>query len=197
MTQFNDNPRRRFLRRATTGVAAVGGVATAVPFVASMTPSARARAMGAPVEVDITQLQPGSMQIEEWRGKPVWIIRRTPEMIATLGETDALVADPESVGSEQPEYALNKLRSPRDDVLVLLGVCTHLGCAPLAKFVEGPESGVGDDWLGGFFCPCHGSKFDYAGRVYKGVPAPSNLPVPPYRFVDDNRIMIGEDPEVG
>lgn len=196
MSHFTDNPRRRFLRRATGGVAAVGAVGTAVPFVASMTPSARAKALGAPLEVDISQLQPGAMQIEEWRGKPVWIVRRTPEMLASIADSEALVADPESVGSEQPEYALNKHRSPREDVLVLLGVCTHLGCAPLAKFETGEESDIGADWLGGFFCPCHGSKFDFAGRVYKAVPAPSNLPVPPYRFIDDNRILIGEDPEV-
>ncbi len=189
-----DRRRRRLLTGLTGGVGAVGAVAAAVPFVASMNPSERAKAQGAPVEVDISDLKPGEMKVEEWRGKPLWVLRRTPEMLATLPELGAVVSDPNSERSEQPQYTQNEHRSIKPDVLVLLGVCTHLGCAPLEKFAVGGASDLGADWRGGFFCPCHGSKFDLAGRVYKNVPAPTNLPVPPYSFVDENKIIVGVDP---
>lgn len=189
-----DNPRRRFLRRMSLGMGAAGGAAIAVPFVASMSPSARAKAAGAPVTIDISALAPGEMAVELWRGKPVWILRRTKEQLETLAKATDLLADPDSVKSEQPDYIEGPGRAQREDVVVLLGVCTHLGCAPTEAFVTGSDSGLGDDWIGGFFCPCHGSKFDFSGRVYKNVPAPTNLPVPPYRFADDNTIVVGEDP---
>jgi len=195
VTPGQDTPRRRFLRRMGLGMGAVGGAATAVPFVASMSPSDRAKAAGAPVEIDISELKPGEMMTVAWRGKPVWVLRRTPEMLATLKEIEGEIADPASEKSLQPDYASGELRSAREDILVLEGVCTHLGCAPVTAFDAGKDSGVSDDWIGGFFCPCHGSKFDFAGRVYKGVPAPTNLPVPPHRFVTDNLIVVGEDPE--
>lgn len=190
-----DTPRRRFLRRVGLGMGAAGGVAMAVPLVGSMTPSDRAKAAGAPVEIDITDLQPGDMAVKAWRGKPVWVLRRTKEMLATLPQADSLISDPASEKSDQPAYAKNEYRSQREEVLVVLGVCTHLGCAPTKAFETGAGSELGDDWIGGFFCPCHGSKFDYAGRVFKNVPAPTNLPIPPYRFADDNTLVIGENPE--
>lgn len=192
---MNDNSvntaRRRFLTGVTAGVGAVGAAGAAVPFVASMSPSERARAAGAPVEVDISRLGPGQILKVEWRGKAVFVVNRTPEMLASLAEVEPRVADPESAESLQPDYARNRERSLRPEVMVVVGVCTHLGCAPLEKFQTGPQSGVEPDWRGGFYCPCHGSKFDLAGRVYKGVPAPTNMEVPPYRFVDENRILIG------
>lgn len=188
-----DSPRRKFLRGATGVTAALGGLGIAVPFVNSMTPSARAKAAGAPIEIDISQLEPGQMSSQAWRGKPVWVLRRTPEMLASLGKIEGEISDPASDKSDQPDYTKNPHRSAREDILVLLGVCTHLGCAPIEEFDSGGD--LGADWVGGFFCPCHGSKFDFAGRVFKGVPAPTNLPVPPYRFADDNTIVIGEDPE--
>lgn len=186
-----DSPRRRFLRRATTATAGLGAVGIAVPFIGSMTPSERAKAAGAPVEIDISELKPGQMIVQAWRGKPVWVLKRTPEMIAAMKNGLDLLADPDSAKSEQPEYTQNDLRSVKEDIVVLLGVCTHLGCAPVDEFESGS---VDADWLGGFFCPCHGSKFDFAGRVYKSVPAPTNLPIPPYRFADDNTLVIGENP---
>ncbi|NIR84704.1 MAG: ubiquinol-cytochrome c reductase iron-sulfur subunit [Gammaproteobacteria bacterium] len=189
-----DRRRRRFLTGLTGGVGAAGAVAAAVPFVSSMTPSERAKAQGAPVEIDISDLKPGEMKVEEWRGKPVWVLRRTAEMLATLADLGAAVSDPNSERSEQPQYTRNEHRSIKPELLVLLGVCTHLGCAPLEKFAVGGASDLGDDWRGGFFCPCHGSKFDLAGRVYKNVPAPTNLPIPPYSFVDENKIIVGVDP---
>jgi len=189
-----DRDKRRFLTLLTTGVGAIGVGFAATPFVLSMTPSARARAAGAPVEVDISKLEPGQMMTVEWRGKPVWIVRRTKDMLATLPALDKQLADPESKNADQqPAYAKNPVRSIKPEVLLLVGICTHLGCSPSQKFQVGPASGMGDDWTGGFFCPCHGSKFDLAGRVFKGVPAPSNLPVPPHTFLSDTRILIGED----
>lgn len=185
--------KRRFLLAATGLAGGVAGVATAVPFVMSMFPSARARAAGAPVEVDISKLEPGMMITEEWRGKPVWIIRRTPEMLASLPQLDGEVADPESKMKMQPDYATNETRSIKPEYLVLIGICTHLGCSPTQKLTPGAESGLGEGWKGGFFCPCHGSKFDLAGRVYKGVPAPSNLEVPPHTYLSDTRLLIGQD----
>jgi len=194
MSEGVDRDKRRFLTLLTTGVGAVGVGFAATPFVLSMTPSAKARAAGAPVEADISKLEPGQMMTVEWRGKPVWIVRRTKDMLATLPAIDAQLADPASkVADQQPAYATNKTRSIRPELLVLVGICTHLGCSPSQKFQVGPASGMGDDWTGGFFCPCHGSKFDLAGRVFKGVPAPTNLPVPPHMFLSDTRILIGED----
>lgn len=188
--------RRRFLVGATSVVGAVGAVGVAVPFVASWQPSARARAAGAPVQADISRLEPGQRMTVEWRGRPIWIINRTPEMIE---RTEALgadsLADPDSEVPQQPPYIEGGLRSIRLEIGVLIGICTHLGCSPLFK-PEPDAEGVGvDNWPGGFFCPCHGSRFDLAGRVFNNVPAPINLEVPPYRFENDDIIVIGEDEE--
>ena len=166
---------------------------TAVPFVTSMMPSERAKAAGAPVEVDISQLAEGQMMTVEWRGKPVWIINRTPEMLASLKKIDDQVVDPKSAKPMQPEYCQNETRSIKPEILVAVGICTHLGCSPSEKFKTGPESGVDPNWPGGFLCPCHGSTFDLAGRVYKGKPAPDNLEIPPHMYLGDAKIMIGED----
>jgi ubiquinol-cytochrome c reductase iron-sulfur subunit len=184
---------RRQLLVATSAVGGVAVVASAVQFVASLTSSERAKAAGAPVEADIGKLSPGEMMTVEWRGKPVWILRRTPEMLASLDKTDDLVSDPESEKPMQPDYAENKHRSIKPEYLVTVGICTHLGCSPSEKFKVGVESGMGDDWPGGFLCPCHGSKFDLAGRVYKSMPAPDNLEIPPYKFLADTKLVIGDD----
>jgi ubiquinol-cytochrome c reductase iron-sulfur subunit len=159
-----------------------------------MQPSARARALGAPVQVDISKLEAGQRLVVEWRGKPVWIVNRTKKMLGTLPRMTSKLVDPSSDASEQPSYAQNEWRSIKPEILVLVGICTHLGCSPLAKFVEGVASGLGQDWPGGFFCPCHGSFFDLAGRVYKDVPAPSNLVVPPHAYLSDTRIIVGVSP---
>jgi len=188
-----DRRKRRFLLAATSVAGGLAGVAAAVPFVASMNPSARARAAGAPVEVDLSKVEPGMMITVEWRGQPVWVVHRTKEMIDSLPKLDAAVADPKSAMPMQPDYAKNEFRSIRPEYLVLVGICTHLGCSPSQKLLPGDQSGLGQDWPGGFFCPCHGSKFDLAGRVYKGVPAPANLKVPPYAYLSDTRLLIGED----
>ena len=188
-----DRRKRRFLVAATSVAGGVAGVAVAVPFVASMNPSARARAAGAPVEVDVSKVEPGMMVTVEWRGQPVWVVHRTKEMIDSLPTLDRVVADPKSSMPMQPDYAKNEVRSIKPEYLVLVGICTHLGCSPSQKLAPGAESGLGEDWPGGFFCPCHGSKFDLAGRVYKGVPAPANLKVPPYAYLSDTRLLIGED----
>jgi ubiquinol-cytochrome c reductase iron-sulfur subunit len=177
---------------ATAVTGGVGIAAAAVPFVASFKPSARAQALGVPVEVDVSKLEPGALMRVEWRGRVVYILRRTEEMLGTLGRDAALLRDPASEDSVQPDYAQNEYRSIKPAILVLEGVCTHLGCAPLARFEVGPAD-LGADWPGGFFCPCHGSKFDLAGRVFDGVPAPTNLTVPPHRYVDDDTIVIGAD----
>jgi ubiquinol-cytochrome c reductase iron-sulfur subunit len=193
-----DKSKRRFLTHLTTGLGVVGTAFVATPFVLSMTPSARAKAAGAPVEVDISKVEPGQMLTVEWRGKPVWIVRRTPEMLEALKKDVDLLVDPDSKeASQQPAYAQNATRSIKPEYLVLVGICTHLGCSPMSKFQMGPASGLGDSWPGGFFCPCHGSKFDLAGRVFKGVPAPTNLVVPPYSYVTDARVMIGVDQKKG
>jgi ubiquinol-cytochrome c reductase iron-sulfur subunit len=186
--------RRRFLAGAVTAMGGIGGAFAAVPFIASWTPSERARAIGAPVEVDLTKVEPGGLLRVKWQGKPVFIVRRTEEALASIPKLDAKVRDPNSEEDQQPAYARNAHRSIRPDVLVLVAVCTHLGCAPLFRPEVAPTD-LGEDWLGGFFCPCHGSRFDLAGRVYAGVPAPTNLIVPPYRYVDEGRILIGEDQE--
>lgn len=192
MSDGVDTSRRRFLTAATSVVGAVGAVYVAVPFVKSMWPSARAQAAGAPVEVDISKIEPGQMLNVEWRGKPVWIVNRTPEMLETLGELTDQVSDPKSQASEQPEYAQNQTRSIKDSVLVMVAICTHLGCSPKYRPEMAPAD-LGKDWLGGFFCPCHGSKYDLAGRVYKGMPAPLNMPVPPHRYIGDTVLLVGED----
>lgn len=184
---------RRNLLLATSAVGGVAAVATAVPFVASLTPSERAKAAGAPVEADIGKLAPGEMMTVEWRGKPVWILRRTDEMLASLDKTDAVVSDPLSDKSIQPDYAKNKHRSIKPEYLVTVGICTHLGCSPSERLKPGAESGLGADWVGGFLCPCHGSLFDLAGRVYSSMPAPTNLDVPPHQYLADTTLLIGED----
>jgi ubiquinol-cytochrome c reductase iron-sulfur subunit len=184
---------RRRLLVATATIGGLGGVAAAVPFVSSMLPSERAKAAGAPVEVDISKLAPGQMMTVEWRGKPVWIINRTKEQLDSLKVTDDRVSDPKSERHQQPDYCKNETRSIKPAIFVAVGICTHLGCSPSEKFKTGAESGVGADWPGGFVCPCHGSTFDLAGRVYKSKPAPDNLEVPPHMYLGDARILIGED----
>tara|TARA_B110000483_G_scaffold242944_1_gene330546 strand:- start:392 stop:970 length:579 start_codon:yes stop_codon:yes gene_type:complete len=187
------NEQRRMLVVATGAVGAVGALAAISPLFISMAPSERAKAAGAPVEVDLTKLEPGMLITAAWRGKPVWILHRTDEMLGKLGETADLVSDPDSKLPMQPDYAKNIERSIKPQYLVLVGICTHLGCSPTQKLEAGEASGLGADWSGGFFCPCHGSKFDLAGRVYKGVPAPANLEVPPHQFLSDSRLLIGDD----
>jgi ubiquinol-cytochrome c reductase iron-sulfur subunit len=175
---------------------AVGVGFTAVPFVSTFQPSERARAAGAAVEVDISGLKPGEKLTVEWRGKPVWIVRRTPEQLAALPKVDALLADPNSQRKPDeltPEYARNEHRSIKPEVLVAVGICSHLGCSPSDKFQPGAQPSLPDDWAGGFLCPCHGSTFDMAGRVYKNKPAPDNLEVPPHMYLSDTRVLIGED----
>lgn len=184
---------RRRLIIATAAVGGAGAVAAVVPFVSSMLPSERAKAAGAPVEVDVSNLAPGQMVTVEWRGKPVWIINRSPEMLDSLAKLDGAVADPKSEGKQQPEYCRNATRSIKPNLLVAIGICTHLGCSPTSKFKKGVEEGMTPDWLGGFLCPCHGSTFDFAGRVFKAKPAPTNLEVPPHYYMSDSRILIGED----
>lgn len=196
MSDEGIDPQRRRLLVITTGLGVAGAVAAAIPFVKSMAPSARAKAAGAPVEVDISRLEPGQLLTVEWRGKPVWILRRTPDMLKTLGQVEPQLADPDSkITSQQPKYAQNDARSIKPELLVLVGICTHLGCSPDRRLVAGSESGLGSDWPGGFFCPCHGSKFDLAGRVYRNVPAPTNLIVPPHSYLADTRLLIGVDPK--
>jgi len=187
-----DDSRRRMV--LLTAASAGAGVAmTAVPFVSSFSPSERARAAGASVEVDIADLQPGQIKTVEWRGKPVWIMRRTPDMVADLERINAHLLDPQSHRDQQPDYARNAHRSIQPDLFVGIGICTHLGCSPnpVAKGSSNPA--VGADWTGGFFCPCHGSTFDLAGRVFQNKPAPLNLEVPPHRYLSDTRLVIGDD----
>ena len=185
---------RRRLIVATAAVGGAGAVVALVPFVSSLLPSERAKAAGAPVEVDISKLEPGQMMTVEWRGKPVWIINRTKPMLETLPKLADAVADPKSEKtSQQPAYAQNDTRSIKPEIMVAVGICTHLGCSPGQKFKAGAVEGMAADWLGGFLCPCHGSTFDLAGRVFKGKPAPTNLEVPPHYYISDSRILIGED----
>ena len=184
---------RRRLLVATSVAGGVAGVAAVVPFVSSFAPSERAKSAGAPVEVDVGKLAPGEMMTVEWRGKPVWIIHRTKEMLDNLAKLGDKLADPASARNMQPEYARNENRSIRPEYLVAVGICTHLGCSPTQKFEVGAASGMTADWLGGFFCPCHGSLFDLAGRVYKSMPAPDNLEIPPHVYLSDTKILIGED----
>jgi ubiquinol-cytochrome c reductase iron-sulfur subunit len=183
--------RRKFLLVSTVGVGGVGLVASAIPFVASMQPSERARAAGAPASIDITRIAPGALATVEWRGKPVWVLHRTPAMIASLGKHDELLLDPGSASDQQPAYAKNVGRSRRPDFLVVTAICTHLGCIPVYR----PEPGAADlppGWPGGFYCPCHGSAYDLSGRVFKNVPAPLNLEVPPYAYHGD-QLVIGDE----
>ena len=189
------DPSRRMWVTSACAVGGVAGVATAVPFVGSFAPSAKARAAGAPVEVDISSIAPGQMLTVEWRGKPVWILRRTEEQLAGLKDNDPELADPDSVRpGNTPEYAKNEYRSRKPEYFVCVGICTHLGCSPTPAFTPGPQPGLPADWEGGFNCPCHGSTFDLAGRVFANKPAPDNLEVPPYIFSDDGtRIIVGVD----
>jgi ubiquinol-cytochrome c reductase iron-sulfur subunit len=196
MSQEVVDPGRRTWIGIACGAGAVGTVATAVPFVASFAPSERAKAAGAAVEVDIGSLQPGEMTTVEWRGKPVWILKRTPQQVESLKKTEAVVADPKSERKPSeltPEYARNQARSIKPEILVAVGICTHLGCSPTAKLEPGAQPSLPEDWQGGFFCPCHGSTFDLAGRVYKNVPAPDNLEIPPHMYLSDSKLLIGED----
>jgi len=194
MSEQVDTGRRQFLTVATVATGVVGAAFAAVPFLVSWKPSARAKALGAPVEVDISKIEPGAMIKVEWRGKAIYIVNRTPQMLAQLEGMAPRLRDPESKQSEQPDFARNPARALKPEYLVLVGVCTHLGCAPLDKFVPGDVT-VAADWPGGFFCPCHGSKFDLSGRVFKDVPAPTNLTVPPYRFLSDSRLLVGAETE--
>jgi ubiquinol-cytochrome c reductase iron-sulfur subunit len=188
---YSERARRRFLLVSTLSVGGVGLVATALPFVASMRPSERARAAGAPTQVDVSGIAPGQLTTVEWRGRPIWILHRTAPMLASLGKHDAQLVDPASNVEQQPAYAKNPTRSRRPEFLVVTAVCTHLGCTPVFR----PEPGaadIGPDWPGGFYCPCHGSRFDLAGRVFRNVPAPTNLEVPPHTY-EGQKLVIGED----
>ena len=192
------DPGRRGLMVATCAAGGVVGLATAGALVSTFQPSERAKAAGAPVEVDISDVAPGTMKVVEWRGNPVWILRRTPEMMASLAKNDGKVADPNSdkiYQLDMPEYAKNETRSRAEhkEMLVVVGICSHLGCSPSSRFAEGAQPSLPDDWTGGFMCPCHGSTFDLAARVFKNKPAPSNLDVPPYMYLSDTRIVIGKD----
>jgi ubiquinol-cytochrome c reductase iron-sulfur subunit len=201
MADDHVNPgRRRFLTQTTAVVGAVGALYAAVPFVQSWQPSAKAKVAGAPLKVDISKLEPGQMfklgsNVPQWRGQPIWIIRRPKELVDQLPSNDARLKDPKSENTEQqPTYVNKEYRSIKPELVVLVGICTHLGCSPLFKPEVTPEN-FDPEWKGGFFCPCHGSRFDMAGRVFQGVPAPDNLKVPPYKFLDDNHLVIGVDPE--
>lgn len=193
--QCMDKSRRNWII-ATSVAGGVGGVGVVLPLVNTFAPSERAKAAGAPVEIDIAGMQPGELRTVEWRGKPVWVVRRTPEMIESLKKTDSEVADPKSERNPDaltPEYARNQYRSIKPEYLVAVGICSHLGCSPTAKFQPGAQPSLPDSWEGGFLCPCHGSTFDLAGRVFKNKPAPDNLEVPPHMYVSDTKLIIGED----
>jgi len=190
-----DQSRRTWVTMACA-VGGAGGVATAIPFVSTFQPSERARAAGAAVEADISALKDGEMMTVEWRGKPVWILKRTPEQLEALKKIDSQLADPNSERKQAeltPEYCRNTARSIKPEVLVAVGICTHLGCSPSSKFQSGPQASLPDDWPGGFLCPCHGSTFDLAGRVFKNKPAPDNLEIPPHMYLSDTKLLIGED----
>lgn len=198
MSANNDQnlTRRKVLIGATGVVGAVGATFLAVPFVSSWQPSEKAKAAGAPVDADVSQLQPGQMLTVAWRGKPVWVVRRTPEMLEKLSSLATELRDPSSEKSIQPDYCQNESRASNSEYLVVVGICTHLGCAPMYRpAVNSPDMAAG--WQGGFFCPCHGSRFDLAGRVFEGVPAPTNLEIPPYYFLTDSVVRVGEDPKTG
>ena len=187
---------RRGLLVATCAAGGVVGVSTAGVLVSTLQPSERAKAAGAPVETDISDVKPGEMKVVEWRGKPVWILKRSPQQVAELPKLDPLLADPQSKRNPDeftPQYARNEHRSIKPEILVVVGICTHLGCSPTDRFQPGPQASPPDNWEGGFLCPCHGSTFDLAGRVFKNKPAPDNLEVPPYMYLTDSRLLIGED----
>lgn len=192
MTENVNHSKRRLLIAATTAVGGVAAVGATAPFVLSLMPSERAKAAGAPVEVDIEAIQPGTMMSVEWQGKPVWIVRRTKEMLELLTSHDGELADPSSSVQQQPEYCNNSTRSIKPEVLVVLGICTHLGCSPTFRPEISPAD-LGANWAGGWFCPCHGSRFDLAARVFKGAPAPTNLIVPPHKYLSETRLLIGDD----
>lgn len=192
MSDGVDHSKRRTLTIAAGAAGGVGAAFTAVPFVASMLPSAKAQAAGAPIEIDVSRLEPGQRVTAEWRGKPVWVIRRTAEQVKSLDELTSQVRDPNSELPMQPDYAENGTRSIKPEFVVLVGICTHLGCSPTFR-PDVAAADLGEDWKGGFFCPCHGSKFDLAGRVYNGVPAPKNLEVPRHKFISDSVILVGAD----
>lgn len=187
-----DIHRRRFLTTAATIVGGIGAVATTIPFISTMTPSAKTKAIGAPVEVDISKLKPGERVTVKWQGKPVWVLRRDPKTLEQLAAMSEKIKDPGSEAEQQPDYARNEHRSINPEYLVVIGLCTHLGCSP-NYFPADESNDLGPDWPGGFFCPCHGSRFDMSGRVYKGMPAPANLVVPPHKFISESRILIGDD----
>ena len=197
MSEHVVDPGRRKMLTVSAGVVGTVGTAVAMcPFISTMNPSARALAAGAPVEVDVSKLEPGQKSQVEWRRKPVWIVRRSEEMVANLNETDSRVRDPDSKEPMQPAFAQNQIRAIKPEVLVLVGICTHLGCSPTFRPEIAPED-LGPDWRGGFYCPCHGSRFDIAGRVYKNNPANKNLEVPPYKYLSENLLLIGEIDEGG
>jgi ubiquinol-cytochrome c reductase iron-sulfur subunit len=189
---ISDSPARRQWLMATVGLGGALTLTALTPFVSSLLPSERAKAAGAPVEVEIGKLAPGEMMIVEWRGKPVWILHRTPEMLAALKKAEPDLLDPGSEKPQQPAYANNEFRSRQPELLVAIGICTHLGCSPSKAFTAA-DPALGADWPGGFLCPCHGSTFDFAGRVFKNKPAPSNLEIPPYTYLSDSRLIIGSD----
>jgi ubiquinol-cytochrome c reductase iron-sulfur subunit len=193
VTDNVDEKRRRLLLIATSAAGAAVGAGVAVPFLASWFPSARALAAGAPTEVDISKVEPGQQITVEWRGKPVWILKRTPEMLEQLTKHDAVLADPESKEEQQPDYIKGPARSIKPEVLVAVGVCTHLGCSPTLKKEIGAASDMGADWPGGYYCPCHNSRFDLSARVFKGSPAPKNLVIPPHHYASNDVVVIGED----
>lgn len=192
MTEDVDRSKRRILIAATTVAGGVAAAGAGTPFVLSLMPSERAKAAGAPVDVDVSGIEPGMMISVEWQGKPVWIVRRTKEMLETLAKHDDKLVDPTSKVPQQPEYCNNVYRSIKPEILVVLGICTHLGCSPTYRPEIAPVD-LGPDWPGGWFCPCHGSRFDLSARVYKGVPAPTNLIVPPHKYLSDGRLLIGDD----
>lgn len=187
-----DPSKRRFLVAMSTAAGGVAAAGVAIPFVASMMPSARALAAGAPVEVDLSLVEPGMLLTVEWRGKPVWIVNRTPEMLAELSKHDNRLVDPACEAVQQPDYCKNPSRSIKPQYLVAVGICTHLGCSPTFRKEIGPAD-LGADWPGGFFCPCHGSRFDLAARVFSGSPAPTNLVIPPHKYLSDMKLLVGED----
>jgi len=186
--------RRNFLANLTKVMGGVGGIFAVIPFLSTMSPSEKAKSAGAPIEIDVSGLKPGAFKVVEWRGKPVWVVRRTAEMINNTQEDNDILTDPKSLEEHQPKYTQNKFRSLNPEYLVLLGICTHLGCSPLYK-PNSKTAELGLDWKGGFFCPCHGSKFDLSGRVHRGMPAPYNLEVPPYYFASESIIIVGKDGE--
>ncbi|MEI7842299.1 MAG: ubiquinol-cytochrome c reductase iron-sulfur subunit [Gallionellaceae bacterium] len=196
MTDNVDHSKRNMLLAATAAAGGVAAAGVAVPFVFSLMPSERAKAAGAPIEVDISAIAPGTMISVEWQGKPVWIVHRTPEMLETLSKRDADLTDPTSSVPQQPEYCNNATRSVKPAILVVLGVCTHLGCSPSFRPEVAPAD-LGANWAGGWFCPCHGSRFDLAARVFKGVPAPTNLIIPPHKYLSETKLLIGDDSKGG